>query len=204
MVNVYGSTSGELKDIKYNSKFDLPAEFNRLDKCDLSIKTTGRENSVCMADCLRVFDAVSSGEPFHMVVIYYNQNDANKTKKISTIVEVDLTNSREALFGSLLRSQVEELDTTVKSVPQKRKPTKDERTKMYSLRNSLQGLSESIHLDIKCNSTQSRLQCSFNRWKKFLVDHKDRIIAASVDHNFRGGTISSAIDSPQRVFKRRQ
>lgn len=203
MVNVYGSTSGELKDIKYNSKFDLPAEFNRLDKCDLSIKTTGRENSVCMADCLRVFDAVSSGEQIHMVVIYYVQNDANKTKKISTIVEVDLTNSREALFGSLLRSQVEELDTTVKSVPQKRKPTKDERAKMYSIRNSLQGLSESIHLDIKCNSTQSRLQCSFNRFQDFIKKNPERVVAKGTASEFRGGKISAEIASSRRSFKKK-
>lgn len=201
--NVYHATMEELKEIKYTSKMDLPAKLNRLDSCNVSVKASCNPNAVCMADCLRVFDAVSSGEPIHMVVVYYNQNDANNTKNVVSITEIDLTSSREELFGSLTRSQIEELDKAVKSVPQKRKPTTEEYTKMYSIRDTLQVLSGAIHLDIKCNSTQSRLQCSFNRFQQFIEKNPTKVVAKSNTNEFRGGIISSEIVSGRRILKKK-
>ena len=201
--NVYHATAEELAQIKYTSKMDLPANLNQLDGCDVSVKATCNPNAVGMADCLRVFDAVNSGEPIHMVVIHYNQNDSNDTKKIVSITEIDLTASREALFGSLTRSQIEQLDLAVKSVPQKRKPTAEEYTHMYSIRDTLQVQSGAIHLDIKCNSTQSRLQCSFNRFLQFIEKNPTKVVATSLTNEFRGGMISSEIPSSRRVFKKK-
>jgi len=203
IMNVYGATSEELKEIKYNSKMDLPSKFNHLDNCDISVKTSCSQNAVCMADCLRIFDAVSSEIPLHMVVIHYTQNDSTNTKKVSSITEVDLTNSREVLFGTLTRSQIEELDKLVKTVPQKRKPTEEEHEKMYSLKNSLQSLSGAIQLNIKCNSTQSRLQCSFNKFQQFIENNPTRVVAKSNTNQFRGGWISSEIVSSRRIFRKK-
>lgn len=202
--NVYGATDEELKAESYTGKFDLPPELNRLDRRAKSIKTTCSRNTVCMADCLRVFDAVSSGIPLDMVVVYYIQDDTTKTKKLVTITEVDLTDSRELLFGSLTRSQIEELDTAVKSVPQKRKPTDEEHHTMYSLRDSLQMSSGAIYLNIKCDSKQSRLQCSFNHFQDFVKENPSRLVAKSDTNEFRGGTISSQFTSSRRVFKKKQ
>jgi hypothetical protein len=196
LMNVYGCTSEELEENKYNSKFDLEASKNHLDHCDLSVKTTCNQNAVCMADCLRVYDMVSSGKPIHMVVIYYIQKE--DMKHVYSIVEVDLTNSCDLLFGHLTRIQIEELDQLVKSVPQKRKPTKEEYDKMYSLRDSFK--TNAIHLDIKCNSTQSRLQCSFNRFQTFLEQYPLRIVSKSNTNEFRGGIISSQLKSYRRKF----
>ena len=201
--NVYHATTEELAQIKYTSKLDLPAKLNHLDGCDVSVKTTGRANAVCMADCLRVFDAVSSGVPIHMVVIYYNQDDSNNTKKIVSITEIDLTASNDLLFGTLTRAQIEELDKAVKSVPQKRKPTAEEYAKMYSIRDTLQASCGAIHLDIKCNSTQSRLQCSFNRFQEFIEKNPTKVVAKSNTNEFRGGAISSVMQSSRRVFKKK-
>ncbi len=204
LCNIYGATTEELKKIKYTSKMDLPADLNHLDKCDVSVKTSCSPNAVCMADCLRVFDSVSGGKSIHMVVVQYDQDDTDKTKNVKTITEVDLTNSRDALFGALTRSQIEELDTVIKAVPQKRKPTEEEYDKMYALRDSLQKSSGAIHLDIKCNSTQSRLQCSFNRFQQFVEKNPTRRIARSDTNEFRGGAISSKIRSARRVIKKKQ
>ena len=200
--NVFGVTKEELEKIKHTSNMDIPANLNRLDNCDVSVKTSGTRNSVCMADCLRVFDAVSSGKPFHMVVIHYIQ-DTNETKKITTVIEMDLTDSRFLLFGALTRTQIEELDRVVKSVPQKRKPTKEEHDKMYSLRNSLKKLSGAIHLDIKCNNSNSRLQCSFNSFHSFVKQNQSKIVAESNTNEFRDGAISPQILSSRRVFKKK-
>lgn len=202
--NVYGVTPEKMKNIKYTSKMDLPSELNQLDYCDLSVKTTCNVNTVCMADCLRLYDAVSSETPFHLVVICYEQNDNTNTKKIKCIVEIDLTNSHKLLFGTLTRSQIEELDKAVKSIPQKRKPTDEEHKKIYSIRNRLQEHSGAIYLNIKCNSTQSRLQCSFNHFMYFIKKNASRVIEMSKTNEFRGGIISLEINSSRRIFKKKQ
>lgn len=204
ITKVYGATQEELKFIKYNSKMDLPSALNRLDSCDVSVKTSNNKNTICMADCLRVYDAVSSGKTIHLVVVFYKQDDIENTKKVISIIEVDLTNSCELLFGILTRSQIEELVKAVKSVPQKRKPTDEEYKKMYSIRDRLQENSGAIHLDIKCNSTQSRLQCSFNHFQTFIEKNTARVIAKSNTNEFRGNVISSDIKSSRRVFKKKQ
>jgi hypothetical protein len=196
---IYHMTEEEIKSIPYTSKVDIPAEFNRLDHCDVSIKTSCSPHMVCMADCLRFYDSVSSKTPIHMIVVHYSQ--LGDIKKIMTIIEIDLTDSCEALFGSLTRAEIETLDRTVKAIPQKKKPTEEERKTMYDIRDSLQKQSGAIHLDIKCNSTQSRLQCSFNRFQKFIENHPTRIIAKSNTHEFRGGALSPQIVSSRRVFK---
>ena len=202
LTNVYGSTAEELRAISYTSKFDLPAELNRLDGCNLSVKTTGRLNMICMADCLRIFDAVDNDIPFNLVVIHYKQDDERKVKIIQNIVEIELTSSRELLFGTVSREQLEEFVSAVKMIPQKRKPTKEEHAKIYEWRDSIQSCMGVIHLDIKCNSEQSRVQCSLNRFQEFMQKYPERIIAQSTTNEFRGGRISNEIASSRRVFKK--
>ena len=182
---------------------DLPSSLNRKAKVDLSVKTTGNANAVCMSDCLRVYDAVSSGAPLHMTVIIYSQDDSKGTKKIESITEVNLTDSLNLLFGSLTREEIEKLDQAVKKVPLKRRPTPEEYKNMYDIRNSIQDKSGAMHLDIKCDSKQSRLQCSFNRFQKFLEENKGRIIERGTGGNFRGGAITEEIVSKRRVLKKR-
>jgi len=202
--NVFGVTIEDYKQIKYTSKMDLPANLNRLDGCDVSIKTSCNLNTVCMADCLRIYDAVTSGNSFHLVVVHYIQDDTNNTKNIIAITEIDLTASSDVLFGSLTRCQIEELDKLIKSIPQKRKPTQEEHKKMYILRDSLQMMSGAIHLDIKCNSSQSRLQCSFNKFQEFIEKNPNKLIAKSNNNEFRGGAISASITSSRRVLRKKE
>ena len=201
LANVFRLTAAEQEEIKYTSKMDLPSKFNRLDGCDVSIKTTCSANAVCMADCLRIYDAVGGGTPYHCIVIHYKQDDTAKTKKIQNIIEIDLTDSLASLFGTISRAQLEELDRAVKAVPQKRGPTTEERAHMYGICDELQPRSAAIHLDIKCNSQQSRLQCSFNRFQDFLEKNPSRVVARSTTSEFRGGAISPEIVSGRRVFK---
>jgi hypothetical protein len=203
--NVYGATLDELKAIKYTSAKDLPSTLNRLDAADLSIKTTQSANAVCMADCLRVYDSVSSDKPIHMTVILYTHDDATHTKRLVSITEVKLTGSAKLLFGSLTRDQLVTLDTLVKAVPQKRSPTQEEHAALYAYRNTLQAQSGAIHLDIKCNSQQSRLQCSFNHFQDFLKTYPERIIASSTTGDFRGKkVVTQVLNTQRRVFKKQK
>lgn len=198
--NVYGSPYEEVrKSVSYTSKVDLPSCFNKLDGCDISIKTTGSKNSVAMGDCLRVFDSVSVSSPIHLTVITYKQ--VEDVKQLTSIVEIDLTNSKDILFGDLKREDIQELDDLVKSIPQKRSPTLEEYVRLYNLRDALLKNTKAIHLDIKCNSQQSRLQCSFNRFQSFLAENPNRIVALSNTHEFRNGTISCELISRRRKFK---
>ena len=154
-----------------------------------------------MSDCLRVFDrlCINSTIPIHMTVIHYEQDD--NIKKLLNITEVDLSNSKELLFGDLSRFHIEKLDKLVKSIPKKRSTTDDERKKLYSLQKSLQCISGFIYLNIKIDSkSQRRLQCSFTNFQKFIKDNPERIVAKSNTNEFRGGIISSFIESPKRVF----
>jgi hypothetical protein len=201
LCGVYGATEMELADLGYTCIVDLPSRLNRKETVDLSIKTTKSANGVCMGDCLRVFD--ESMTPIHMVVLHYKQINPT-TKRLVKIVEVNLTNSRALLFGSITRAQIEELDQAVKAVPQKRKPTPEEYKKMYDLRDTLQQSSGAIHFDIKCNSQQSRLQCSFNRFQEFLKANPGLIVAESTTGSFRGGSIIEEVKSSPRVFKSKQ
>lgn len=201
--NVYKCTS----PTPYTGAIDLPAHLNNLDACRVSIKTTGSPNAVCMGDCLRVYDSVSGDVPIHATVMTYVQNDETKTKKIKSIEEVDITNSRTLLFGNISRAQIEELDQLIKKVPQKRSPTPEEHKAMYALRDSLHvlaGKDAAIHLDIKCNSQQSRLQCSFNQWLSFVANNPDRVVAVGDASSFRGGSICAEISSARRTFKKKR
>jgi len=202
ILEVYGASDSELKSIKYTNKMDLPAKLNHLDKVNLSVKTSCADNTVCMADCLRIYDAVSKEEPLHMTVIHYNQDDKTNTKKLKSVVEVDLTKSKDILFGTLTREEIERLDKLVKSVPQKRSPTEEEHAAFYALQADLQKKSGAIYMNIKCNSQQSRLQCSFNKFQEFLETHKERIIAQTKTAEFRGKKILDEIPSARRVFKK--
>jgi hypothetical protein len=156
-----------------------------------------------MGDCLRVYDKSYSEDPYHIVAIFYDQIDSS-TKKLKYIVEVNLTNAGPIMFGSLTRSQIETLNNLVKKVPANRSPTLEEYNAMYDNRNLIQQQSGAIHLDIKCNSQQSRLQCSFNSFEAFLTkirsDAPERIIAESRTNNFRGGQICETVQSGRRTF----
>ena len=202
--NVFQVSDEEIKQINYTSKMDLPSAYNRVDHVDVSIKTSCSANAVCMADCLRIYDAVASGNPFHLLVVHYKQDDSTNTKKLTGIVQVDLTNTVSLLFGTITREEISTLDKVIKEVPQKRKPTEEEYDKIYTLRNELQKKSGALHLDPKCNSQQSRLQCSFNRFQEFLQKNPTKIIAQSQTNQFRGANLLSEIQSSRRVFKKNQ
>ena len=85
--NVYGATDEKLSKKGYTDKFDLDADDNKLNPVNLSIKTTVKDNNVCMGDCLRFFDSVSNTDkPIHLTVIFNQQID-NKKKVKKIVVE---------------------------------------------------------------------------------------------------------------------
>ena len=199
LLNVFKATNEELNDISYTNKIDLPSKLNKLGDYDVSVKTTKQLNSVCMADCLRLFNTVSSGKNIHMVVLFYKQ--IGDIKKLESVTEIDLTSTKELLFGDLTYEEIKELDRLVKLIPQKRSPTLEEHQNMYILRNLLQKRSKAILLNIKCDSTQSRLQCSFNKFSLFIKENSSLIIEQNNTNELHGEKIKSEILSSKRTFK---
>jgi hypothetical protein len=201
--NVFHVSDDARKQVKYTAKMDLPATLNKLDGCDVSIKTTGSPNTVCMADCLRVYDSICSNKPLHLLVVIYKQDDVNKRKKLMEIIQVDITGLKYILFGGITREEIEKLNEAVKMVPQNRKPTPEEHKAMFDIQKILQEKSGEIYFNIKCDSKQSRLQCSFNKFQEFIERNPDKIIARSNTNEFRGGVVSMELESGRRKLKKK-
>jgi hypothetical protein len=201
--NILHVSDTELKKIKYTSKMDLPSALNKLDGCDVSIKTTGSPNTVCMGDCLRVYDSICSGKSLHLIVVTYKQDDVKNTKKVTEMIEVDITGLKDELFGGITREDIDELVKAVKNVPQKRRPTPEEHEAMYSIQKKLIDKKGEIYFNIKCDSKQSRLQCSFNGFREFIERNPDKVIARSNTNEFRGGFISLELESGRRKLKKK-
>lgn len=197
---LYGMTAAEYEATGYTAKMDLCAEHNRVTGVDTSIKAAAaKRNTVDMANPIRVFDAVTSGKPYHMIVVLFEQRGTEK--HVKRIVELNLTGAKEELFGSITREQLVELDAAVKKVPQKRKPTPEEHSAIYTIRNALLAAGGDLLITIKCDSTQSRIQSSLNGFSKFLANHPERVVAQSDSPLWRGGAVTESIVSGRRVMK---
>jgi hypothetical protein len=201
-IDIYGATKDELRAISYTAKLDLPGELNRLDPgIPVSCKVTGNANKVDMGDCLRIYDGVSSGAPYHLLVAAYTQDDATNTKTITSIVEVDLTSATEALFGTLTRDEIAALDAVIKAVPHGRAPTASERDGVYYFRDELHAKTGALQLAPKMDSkAQRRLQCSFGHFQRFIAANPHRVVAQGTPAAFRDHALSvSVIASGRRV-----
>ncbi len=203
LTNVYKARPDELTQIGYTAAKDLPAHLNRLDRVDLSIKATGSP-AVCMGDALRVYDSVApSAAPMNMCVVSYKQDDTANAKQVKKITEVNLANAAPALFGSVTREEIAELDRRIKAVPKGRSPTAEEKASYQELQRTLQAKSGAIIFNPKLDSkSQRRLQCSFGKFEKFVESNPDRVVATSTTNKFRGGEISASIQSGRRTFKK--
>jgi hypothetical protein len=199
LINVFKTSKETLKEIKYTSPKDLPPELNSLG-FTVSIKTSGDKNSVCMADCLRCFESVSDNKPIHLIVVFFEQIE--NTKRLESIIEIDLTSTKELLFGDLTYEEIEELKTLLKNLPKKRSLTEEEKKPALALRDSLQKKSKAIYLNIKWDSkSQRRLQCSFNRFQDFIKENGSLIIEHNKTNELRGQKIQLELLSSQRSFK---
>ena len=98
----------------YTRKNDIDSNENTFDNCAVSIKTSGSV-SVDMGDARRIFEGTSSGEPYRMIVIQYTQDETHKNLK--AILEIDLTNSHQELFGDVSYQEISTLHETLKKIP---------------------------------------------------------------------------------------
>ena len=105
------------------------------------------------------------------------------------------------MFKDVKREEIEHLHELVKKVPHKRKPTDEEYDEMYTYRDLIQKKSGYIHFDIKCNSQQSRLQCSITKFQDLLKQYKNLIVERSKT-SFKGVSILKKVKSSKRKFNK--
>jgi hypothetical protein len=215
-ISVYKLTEAELRGIDYTATHDIPGELNRMDPgTNISVKTSCSENNVGMGDALRVYDTMASGHPIHATVLFYDQDCNARTKTVKRIVEVNLTGSTSELFGTVTRADLVTLNTLIHAVPRelrgriviegkKVSAPSVQRTAYLEKQVELLGKTGAIYLNPKLDETNCRLQCSFNRFKKFLTDYPERIIASSITSEFRGGHITRVIHSGPREFTKKR
>jgi len=194
--NVYKSTQA----VSHTAAIDVPHAFNGLDPgIDVSIKVSGGD-AVDMGDILRIFDEVSRDQPIHMTVLCWKQ-DTPTTKKLTSITEVDLTNSVQLLFGTATRLQIQALVDYVKAIPHHGRTAEHQSTykrMAYELKTSCGGC---ISYAPKVDSTkQRRVQGHFGNFSAFVDAHRStRLVAESKTGEFRGGKIPEEIESTSRI-----
>lgn len=202
-INVYGATETELESISHTAAIDIPRAINRLEGIDISIKVS-KNDTIDMADIVRVYDEVSSEEKIHMTVIIWQQINET-TKKIKSITEVDLTSSVKLLFGSVKREQLVTLVNMAKAVGKVRPDVSPEQrasqiTSAYAFRDEIQKESGYMHFHLMFyTNNASRVQGQFKHFLDFVKKNPERLIAESQTGDFRGGKIKEEITSTKRI-----
>jgi hypothetical protein len=177
---------------RYTRKNDIDSNENTIDSCAVSIKTSG-SLSVDMGDARRIFEE-TGGEPYHMVLIQYNQAEGRKILK--AVLEVDLTGAREELFGSLTLEDVTDFHQELKKIPNGPVKNKDYLIRSAELNAKSKGLVLRPKVDSK---TQRRLQCAFPDIDAFCTAYPERLLYKNTEGVFKGVQIMKTLESGPRV-----
>jgi len=185
--NIYGYI--ELDSSRYTSKHDLCSDYNDVDpdRCNISIKTTLSKKRVDMGDARRVFNSLNE-DNLNMIVVHLKQVDT--MKKIESVVQVNLTAQGQLLFGNITCSDIETLDSMVKQ-----KDLDNGTRKLFNIH--LNEKSKYIQFNIKIDSKQRRLQCSFFDFPTFMKENPSLIVHRSDGPVFRGVKIED-VESGKR------
>lgn len=180
---------------KYTSVHDVDKAHNKYDiNENISIKTTGR-TTVDLGDALRVFRYRPSEKHTGIVVAYAQRNDE---KVLSKVYEIDLRNSI-ALWGSIIESDIRELDALIKSIPSGGRNADVDRL-IREKKRELNKKSGSIHFNPKIDSkSQRRLQCSIPHFSK----NNSIITSVTTEPVVRGVVISKTLSSGKRIRNNR-
>ena len=200
LLNCFGISEENLQSIGYYAKHDLPLNLNP-EGFNISCKCSKSLNDVNMGDSIRLFDSVNNkDDKIHIIIFFWKQ--FNNTKKVIKTYEIDITDKKDLLFGGIIKSELEELRDLVRKIPTKSKPTPEERKVIYELRDKLHEKKGALRLDIKCNSQQSRIQCTIHKFNKFIEENVNLVVNFNETNEFRGKLIPD-FEGGARVFKKK-
>lgn len=185
--------------VSYSSKWDVPAEFNRLEvvpqefrHLPVSIKTCKNRCPIGFGDALRQF---SINEDFLLIVGFWEQSGANKNFVAVEAAKI-LVQDWESLFSPLTEKDIILLDATIKN---RANNYRDVRKSAQEIKKSFPPIK--IVLNPKIDSkTQRRLQCGVPSnvfWKEFAKKEPYRNIECSLF----GKRVPNPFVSGTRVFK---
>ncbi len=186
-------------NISYSSKWDVPAEFNRLEivpeafrHLPVSIKTCKSRCPIGFGDALRQFKI---DEDFLLIVGFWEQSGGDKTFVAVAAVKVTAQNWR-SLFEPLTEAELKLLDSTIKN---KETPYAEVRKSAREIKQSF--APTHIILNPKIDSkSQRRLQCSLPFgvfWNDFVKNESYR----NVECSLFGERVPNPFVSGARVFK---
>jgi hypothetical protein len=200
LCNCFEVSEEDLKGIGYTAKHDLPKDLNP-EGFNISCKCSKSLNDVNMGDPIRLFDSVNNeDDKIHIIIFFWKQ--FNNTKKVIKTYEIDITDKKDLLFGGITKNELEELRNLVRKIPTKSKPSPEQRKEMYDLRDKLHEKKGVLRLDIKCNSQQSRIQCTIHKFTKFIIEHANLVISSNETNEFRGISIPD-FEGGSRVLKKK-
>ena len=172
--------------VPYHSEVDIPRELNSIENADVSIKTCGLRNTLCLGDASRFYNFTKG--VCHIIVMWYRQESSSETKEIVDIVHFDLSNLDSELWGSLTANDISKLDALVKTVSPKSRPTASQSAAIKAMRSEMR--SGRVSLSVKCNSQQSRLQCTFSGFRDFVKMHPERILHSGIRRDAPQGGVT--------------
>lgn len=191
----------EPSSLPYTRAHDIPAEKNTKEPgFNISIKAAGNK-SVDMGDILRIWDE-AAGTPILLTVLFYQQE--GNTKKLTTVYQVDLTDSLTELFGTITKEQLEGYVVSVKAIPHG-PPTPEARAAYKNRAASLNEFMGFLQVRPKVDSkSQRRVQCSFPDFKAFCETNPHRVKAKIENGILHGYQLPLEIDSGRRLRSKNQ
>ena len=180
----------------YTSIHDVSKEHNKFDENEnASIKSVAEKGCPGMGSVLRIWDYDPTEKHTAIIVVYAQRGDH---KVVTRVVEFSL-DDKAALFGSLTRAEIVQLDDLIRSVPAG-KMSREIHAQVHGLKKELNAKSGLISLNPKIDSnTQRRLQCSLPKVDTLVAKAPHLIksdVAAAI---VRGVEIVDSVASGRRV-----
>ena len=181
--------------IPYTSIHDIPKERNKYTGYNVSIKATGT-NKVDFGDAMRIYETAEKGSPLESIIIKYKQH--GDIKKIDKVLRLDLTNSKNKLFGNLpnVKERIQELSQMVKESNPKYKQFA--KNLQIDMKKSGAFLTVAPKIGNPEKKRYGRLQISLPNITKYTDKYPESIIE-STHCSIHGCSITNELISGRRV-----
>ena len=178
---------------------DIPCSKNKFDENEnCSIKTTGSQ-TICCGDVLRFYNYDFNKKNTIIVINYDQLNDSKKA--IKRIYEIDYNKEcHKKLFGNLPKDEIKNYVDGVKSIPAKVKGAAA--LQIYDYKSEKNRLSKkynnTLQLNPKVDSKQSRVQCSITNFEQTLKDFITYVSPKDTPSLLRGTLLIASVISCRR------
>jgi hypothetical protein len=184
----------------YTAVHDIPKHLNKITGRNVSIKATGK-NAVDFGDAIRVIDNLEKDSPLEAIVINYKQSGDLKVP--TSVVRVDLTQSKDVLLGKNIDKFTERIKVLDKMLK-----TKDPKYKAYSAALQKDMKKDGAYLSLRPKvanpkkNRPGRLQISLTNMSKLIEDHPELVLENN-GCDIYGKNCLSTLESKRRVLNKK-